>query len=788
MFRGDLRDVSFPNLLVRLFAGKKTGLLSITRDRIRKEIFLRGGIPILARSNLKSEHLGGYLVARGVISREQEEAAKQVREKQQISLGDALVQEGIVGSEDLFTLERRKFLNIVYSLFHLKQGLYRFDEIALSQELKSYRVSLPSLLAFGIRRISDAEHLHDMVGNLSQVPVPTDKFPEHRKIMFTMKELSAIHQIDGARTMREIMETFPSDSTEVLKTMLILSCLNYIKFTIDFREEGMAETIDMGESAELSLGFQRVGDENLDEERAAVGNGFFIPGEEISASVDISLSGEVNGEAGESLGKDRGELLVPEEIPESILDSLDDRLVVETEEGLSLETMGESSVEASPVAKSFALDAELIAEAAREFGIGQEAEQPVQEHDVSDPPSRAPRKKPDWMDSLLGGVDVEFAENNDELEDVSDGANKDPDDSGAPAGEEKIGGTDTGTNAAVSVPGAEAADADKSPFLAEAERITGETAEALPTPVQEDKVPVSAAPNKSFFRWPIFLLLGLGAGLALLRLPDFSLKGGTTTPTGAPDRGSSEQHSAPGPAGAKPGDPPVIERRGESLPVPIRSLPGNSGQQGDLTVAGDAGSAPASADREPTVNNDQEVTAEPAGALTGSGPETGDDVVIGASSDEAPAAKETEDRVLSGEVLPEPRAVSEAGDSIAAKALDNEESAYVKILGIRNLTEGGHERVIIDLDGPVVFKKYALPEQNMVFISLRNALFDRRMNKAAIAVSNGTLKRIRMGQYRSDIARVVPDFSQMTEVKVYSETDPHRLVMLVGADSEIDQR
>ncbi len=88
---GKLKDFNFLKILLYLYRDQKTGLLTISRDLITKKIFFRNGVPSSARSNLKSELLGEFLVAHGAISQEKQEQALEIQESRKISFAAALI-------------------------------------------------------------------------------------------------------------------------------------------------------------------------------------------------------------------------------------------------------------------------------------------------------------------------------------------------------------------------------------------------------------------------------------------------------------------------------------------------------------------------------------------------------------------------------------------------------------------------------------------------------------------------------------------------------------------------
>lgn len=92
--QGSLSERGLPMLLFDLMDAAPTGTLTVRRGRMRKEIFLVGGQPIGADSNLRQEALGAYLSDRGIIDDAQhQELLAQARERKQ-RLGSVLIDLG----------------------------------------------------------------------------------------------------------------------------------------------------------------------------------------------------------------------------------------------------------------------------------------------------------------------------------------------------------------------------------------------------------------------------------------------------------------------------------------------------------------------------------------------------------------------------------------------------------------------------------------------------------------------------------------------------------------------
>ena len=96
---GSLSDLPLAVLLVRAAAAESTGRLRLTRRKVCKVVFLRGGRPIYVDSNLRNETLGAHLVAQGAIDEGQLAQAIKHARGRSIKLGQALVELEIATQE-----------------------------------------------------------------------------------------------------------------------------------------------------------------------------------------------------------------------------------------------------------------------------------------------------------------------------------------------------------------------------------------------------------------------------------------------------------------------------------------------------------------------------------------------------------------------------------------------------------------------------------------------------------------------------------------------------------------
>ena len=124
----DLRDGGIVSGLARLVVRRDTGLLLCEQGGVRKEVYLKDGVPEFVTSNLASELLGEFLVKKGVITRGELDMALAVMPRFEGRLGDTLTGLGLVEPVHLFqhiaSQVREKLLDL-FAWTHGKASLYR---------------------------------------------------------------------------------------------------------------------------------------------------------------------------------------------------------------------------------------------------------------------------------------------------------------------------------------------------------------------------------------------------------------------------------------------------------------------------------------------------------------------------------------------------------------------------------------------------------------------------------------------------------------------------------------
>ena len=104
-------------------------------------------------------------------------------------------------------------------------------------------------------------------------------------------------------------------------------------------------------------------------------------------------------------------------------------------------------------------------------------------------------------------------------------------------------------------------------------------------------------------------------------------------------------------------------------------------------------------------------------------------------------------------------------------------SGRVEVRNIRQWSGREYTRIVIDTSDEVKFKRARLSNPDRIYFDLLNTRLSEGLASETFPVGDGFLQRIRVGQNRPDVVRVVLDFESISRYNVFSLPDPHRLVV-----------
>lgn len=209
---GNLKTVSFPDILQLLATGKKTGILECHTSSRQKEIAFRGGNIIYASSvNNTEDLLGNMLLGRGKISKGDLERAIALHKQTGRQLGTTLIDMNLFDKEEIAECLKLQIEEIVYNLFSWDEGDFDFRE---GEEPKRapflIEMSTMSVVMEGTRRIDEWLEIQKILPpddiQLRMVPNPNLNSDELR---ISIDEFRMLSLIDGERTLPELVNLSP---------------------------------------------------------------------------------------------------------------------------------------------------------------------------------------------------------------------------------------------------------------------------------------------------------------------------------------------------------------------------------------------------------------------------------------------------------------------------------------------------------------------------------------------------------------------------------------------------
>ncbi|MCB9591224.1 MAG: protein kinase [Sandaracinaceae bacterium] len=184
---------AFVDALARRAAQKASGVWICQRGDARKDVYLVDGVPEFVSSNLPSELLGEFLVARGVLERTELDMALAVLPRFDGRLGDTLAALGLIEPVELFQHIAAQVREKLLDLFTWEEGHAEFKADARPAE-RYFPLSLDPwrLLGDGIQRRLEAglehrvfaEHMLDSLGR-TRTPIP-DGLPEDARFVLQL--------------------------------------------------------------------------------------------------------------------------------------------------------------------------------------------------------------------------------------------------------------------------------------------------------------------------------------------------------------------------------------------------------------------------------------------------------------------------------------------------------------------------------------------------------------------------------------------------------------------------
>lgn len=156
--------MSLTDLLQFLGAGRKTGTLKFDRGKITKQVYFQNGKIVGSKSNDPREYLGQILLHYGKVDEAQLQIAREVQRKSGAKLGEVLVAQGFLSSDDVLAILKTRTLDAIYDLFVWTEGQFEFyDDDTFPDDLILIEVEPTNVIMEGIYRIDELSRYQTLV-------------------------------------------------------------------------------------------------------------------------------------------------------------------------------------------------------------------------------------------------------------------------------------------------------------------------------------------------------------------------------------------------------------------------------------------------------------------------------------------------------------------------------------------------------------------------------------------------------------------------------------------------
>ncbi len=202
---GDLSAINLADIFSLLGMSKKGGVLKLARGAETRSLHWELGEIVFARSNSVRDSLGNFLVRKGIITPEQN-AVSASKIDENTRHGKVLVRMGFITADQLLWAVKQQVLEIVYSLFHWRSGLFEFLEgESDAKEKITLSMSTTKIIMEGIHRLDEWAKIRTLFPDDSVVLEPVLGPPEvaaRPDLAADDKKIVAL--VNGSRTIAEI--------------------------------------------------------------------------------------------------------------------------------------------------------------------------------------------------------------------------------------------------------------------------------------------------------------------------------------------------------------------------------------------------------------------------------------------------------------------------------------------------------------------------------------------------------------------------------------------------------
>jgi len=229
--QGQLGERSFAEVIAEIHRWKATGALLLRRDKVKKIVYFRSGVPVSVKSNLLSECLGQVMVRERMIS--QADCDESVRRMKATSRqqGTVLIEMGRISPHNLNHALVVQLQTKLFEVFAWESGDYQFNpKVMPPADPVNLYSSTAAIIYEGIRRSFDENRLDRVFGNVDSLYVHPSENP-----LFALQEAglgdeekALLMAADGHKTVATLRALRLLSPLDTGRFLFAMKCANVI--------------------------------------------------------------------------------------------------------------------------------------------------------------------------------------------------------------------------------------------------------------------------------------------------------------------------------------------------------------------------------------------------------------------------------------------------------------------------------------------------------------------------------------------------------------------------------
>ncbi len=253
--RGNLGEVSLPDVLQLLAMGKKTGCLSIAQKQSFGNIYFNKGRISFASVVNRRDRLGDVLVKHALITRvELDSAIAEQSHQPDRRLGEILVAKQLIAREELHRYIKLQIEEAVYFLFTWHHGTFAFEaDVKPDEQDLLVSINPESLLLEGARRVDEWSEIEKRIPSFDIVYGLDRERLETSGVALTHAQEGLIPLLDGERDVASLIEDTGLGEFDVAKALYGLMTAGFLQI-VGRREAAPSPTLDVRVAEHRNLG------------------------------------------------------------------------------------------------------------------------------------------------------------------------------------------------------------------------------------------------------------------------------------------------------------------------------------------------------------------------------------------------------------------------------------------------------------------------------------------------------------------------------------------------------